>query len=56
LRNVLIYFDKQDQEKVISRLVGHLRPNGYLILGHSESMIGTNLTMRPVAPAVFQKA
>jgi chemotaxis protein methyltransferase CheR len=56
LRNVLIYFDKQDQERVISRLVDHLRPNGYLILGHSESMIGTNLTMRPVAPAVFQRA
>lgn len=56
LRNVLIYFDKADQEKVILRLVGHLRPGGYLILGHSESMIGTAVTMRQVAPAVFQKA
>lgn len=56
LRNVLIYFDKADQEKVILRLVDHLRPGGYLILGHSESMIGTTVTMRQVAPAVFQKA
>ncbi|MDB5613410.1 MAG: chemotaxis protein CheR [Devosia sp.] len=56
LRNVLIYFDKADQEKVILRLVEHLRPGGYLILGHSESMIGTAVTMRQVAPAVFQKA
>jgi len=55
LRNVLIYFDKADQEKVILRLVSHLRPGGYLILGHSESMIGTAVTMRQVAPAVFQK-
>jgi chemotaxis protein methyltransferase CheR len=55
LRNVLIYFDKADQEKVIIRLVEHLRPGGYLILGHSESMIGTAVTMRQVAPAVFQK-
>ncbi|WP_244489027.1 CheR family methyltransferase [Devosia sp. Root635] len=55
LRNVLIYFDKVDQEKVILRLVDHLRPGGYLILGHSESMIGTAVTMRQVAPAVFQK-
>jgi chemotaxis protein methyltransferase CheR len=55
LRNVLIYFDKRDQEAVIDRLVGHLRPRGYLILGHSESMIGTSITMRQVAPAVFQK-
>ena len=56
LRNVLIYFDKADQEKVILRLVDHLRPGGYLIIGHSESMIGTAVTMRQVAPAVFQKA
>ena len=55
LRNVLIYFEKSDQEKVILRLVSHLRSGGYLILGHSESMIGTNVTMRQVAPAVFQK-
>jgi Methylase of chemotaxis methyl-accepting proteins len=55
LRNVLIYFDKPDQEAVINRLVGHLRPGGYLLLGHSESMIGTSVTMRQVAPAVFQK-
>ena len=55
LRNVLIYFDKQDQAKVIRRLVNHLRPGGYLLLGHSESMIGTSITMRQIAPAVFQK-
>jgi chemotaxis protein methyltransferase CheR len=55
LRNVLIYFEKKDQEAVITRLVGHLRPGGFLLLGHSESMIGTNITMRQVAPAVFQK-
>lgn len=55
LRNVLIYFEKADQEKVILRLVSHLRPGGYLLLGHSESMIGTGIAMRQVAPAVFQK-
>jgi chemotaxis protein methyltransferase CheR len=55
LRNVLIYFEKQDQAAVITRLIGHLRPGGYLLLGHSESMIGTSITMRQIAPAVFQK-
>ncbi|MGV8951891.1 MAG: CheR family methyltransferase [Cypionkella sp.] len=55
LRNVLIYFEKADQEKVIRRLTEHLRPGGYLLLGHSESMIGTGITMRQIAPAVFQK-
>lgn len=55
LRNVLIYFDKADQTKVIARLIAHLRPGGYLLLGHSESMIGTDVAVRQVAPAVFQK-
>ncbi|MBK8084158.1 MAG: protein-glutamate O-methyltransferase [Devosia sp.] len=55
LRNVLIYFEKRDQAAVVRRLVGHLRPGGYLVLGHSESMIGTNVAVRQVAPAVFQK-
>ncbi len=56
LRNVLIYFDKADQAKVINRLVNHLRPGGYLLLGHSESMVGTSIPVRQVAPAVFQRA
>src|SRR5690606_10692825 len=55
LRNVLIYFDKTDQAAVIRRLVDHLRPGGYLLLGHSESMIGTSISVRQVAPAVFQR-
>ncbi len=55
LRNVLIYFEKADQEAVIKRLIGHLRPGGYLLLGHSESMIGTSISLRQTAPAVFQK-
>ena len=55
LRNVLIYFEKDDQAAVISRLISHLRPGGYLLLGHSESMIGTSVTMRQVAPALFQR-
>jgi chemotaxis protein methyltransferase CheR len=55
LRNVLIYFEKSDQEKVIRRLHTHLRPGGYLILGHSESMIGNGIAMQQIAPAVLQK-
>jgi len=55
LRNVLIYFDKPTQEAVASRLTGHLRPGGFLILGHSESLIGSSLKLRQWAPAVFQQ-
>ncbi len=55
LRNVLIYFEKHDQEAIVTRLAGHLRSNGYLFLGHAESMIGGGPGMRIIEPAVFQK-
>jgi chemotaxis protein methyltransferase CheR len=54
LRNVLIYFEKPDQEAVVLRISRHLRPGGFLMLGHSESMIGSSLGLRQVAPATFQ--
>ncbi|RST85398.1 chemotaxis protein CheR [Aquibium carbonis] len=55
VRNVLIYFEKEDQSAVVKRLVGHLRPRGYILLGHSESMVGNMPGLAQVAPAVFQK-
>jgi chemotaxis protein methyltransferase CheR len=39
-RNVLIYFDPEEQERVVAKLVRALRPGGYLFLGHSESVQG----------------
>ncbi|MGQ9370641.1 CheR family methyltransferase [Azospirillum sp. A39] len=54
-RNILIYFDKRTQRAVLERLCGHLRPGGFLYLGHSESMAGGNLGMRQVAPTVFRR-
>ncbi len=55
VRNVLIYFEKEDQSAVVKRLVGHLRPRGYILLGHSESMVGNMPGLTQIAPAVFQK-
>lgn len=54
-RNVLIYFDKPTQQAVISRLASHLRPGGYLMLGHSESMAGSGVDgLNSVAPTIYQ--
>jgi chemotaxis protein methyltransferase CheR len=39
-RNVLIYFDPDEQERVVRKLVRALTPGGYLFLGHSESVQG----------------
>lgn len=54
-RNILIYFDKQTQSKVLKRLCAHLRPGGYLFLGHSESIVGIDLPVTQIANTVFQK-
>ncbi len=55
LRNVLIYFEKSLQNKVIGKTISHLRPGGYLLLGHSESMIDPGFSITQIAPAVFRK-
>lgn len=55
LRNVLIYFDKTVQNRVMRRLIQHVRPGGYIFVGHSESMVAAGLGLDQVAPAVFQK-
>jgi chemotaxis protein methyltransferase CheR len=54
-RNILIYFDKPTQHKVLSRLCDHLRPGGFLFLGHSETLTGFGLPLRPVAATVFRR-
>ena len=54
-RNVLIYFDKANQEKVIRQFLNYLEPGGYLFLGHSETIFGMDLPFQTVSPTVFQK-
>lgn len=54
-RNVLIYFDRETQEKVIRKLCYYLKPGGYFFHGHSESLIGMNLPLKNVNPTIFQK-
>lgn len=38
-RNVLIYFDVRSRKRVIDNLYQRLSPGGYLMLGHSESLL-----------------
>ncbi len=54
-RNILIYFDKDTQKKVLSQLCQHLRPGGFLFMGHSETLNGFGLPLRPVSTTVFQR-
>lgn len=54
-RNILIYFNKQTQEMVLNKLCRHLRPGGYLFLGHSESTAGMKLPVQSVTTTVFMR-
>ena len=54
-RNVMIYFDKPTQGEVLARLCDRLLPGGYLFIGHSESVTGFDLPLKPVANTVFQR-
>ncbi len=54
-RNVLIYFDKPTQRAVLERLCRHLRPGGYIFLGHSESLAGMDLPLHSVANTVLRR-
>ncbi len=55
LRNVLIYFDRPTQESVLTRLCEHLDPDGYLFVGHSETLSGLNVPLIPVASTVYRR-
>jgi chemotaxis protein methyltransferase CheR len=55
-RNVLIYFDAESRRRVIHRLLNHLAPAGYLLLGHAESLNGVTDRARSVAPTVYTHA
>jgi chemotaxis protein methyltransferase CheR len=54
-RNVMIYFDRPVQQRVVSMLERHLKPGGYLFISHSESLNGITHGLQWVAPAVFQR-
>jgi len=55
-RNVIIYFDRNTQERLISRFCRLLRPDGYLFLGHSESVHGFDLPLRRLTSTVYRKS
>ncbi len=56
-RNILIYFDHATQTQVLAKLCLHLCEEGYLILGHSETLRGHRLPLRAVGySSIYQRA
>jgi chemotaxis protein methyltransferase CheR len=54
-RNVLMYFDRPTQARVLSRLRERLTPDGVLILGHAESVIGLDTALERVSGTIYRR-
>lgn len=54
-RNVLIYFDRETQERVINKLCTKLKPDGFFFLGHSESITNFDVPLKQLKPTIFRK-
>ena len=55
-RNVLIYFDRPTQQRVVTRLLEHTEGYGLLFLGHSESLNSLSIRAKSIAHAVYSPA
>jgi chemotaxis protein methyltransferase CheR len=56
LRNVLIYFDVPQKRRVVEAVIAQLKPDGMLIVGHSESLTGICEGLVAVRPTVYRVA
>jgi chemotaxis protein methyltransferase CheR len=54
-RNVMIYFDKPTQQKLVNRFWESLSPGGLLFTGHSESLTGVAHKFAYVRPTIYGK-
>lgn len=54
-RNVIIYFDRPTQERILGKLAAHLAPGGYMFVGHAETLHDMDLPLKPVAPALYRR-
>lgn len=55
-RNVMIYFDKPTQYKILSRFAPMLNPEGLMFAGHSESFLHAADLFRSLGKTVYELA
>lgn len=56
LRNVLIYFTDEDQEKILSHVRNQMHPDGVLFIGESETLTKLNTAFEQIAPIIYKPA
>ena len=54
-RNVMIYFDRPTQARLMEKFFRYLRPGGYLFIGHSESLQWIEHQFTYLRPTIYQK-
>jgi chemotaxis protein methyltransferase CheR len=54
-RNTLIYFDKSTQIKIIKEIIKHMSENGFLFVGHSETLVHFDSGLEMIIPTIYKK-
>jgi chemotaxis protein methyltransferase CheR len=55
LRNVMIYFDNVVRKRLLDECYRLISADGYLFVGHAETLTGLIGEFKPVAPSVYVK-
>ncbi len=55
LRNVIIYFDRIQQQELINKLCNRLSPMGFFFVGLSETLHGLQVSLTPIGRSVYRK-
>lgn len=56
LRNVMIYFDNDTKRKVVANILPQLKPDGYFVVGHSETLNGLSDDLVALRPTIYRRA
>lgn len=54
-RNVIIYFDRETQQRLFRKIFDRLASGGFLFIGHAETLDGINNDFIRVAPTIYKK-
>lgn len=55
-RNVMIYFDNEVRQRLLNEIFRLLKPGGFLVVGHAESLTGIISEFKAVKPSIYTKS
>ena len=56
LRNVMIYFDQPTKSALVNRMIPLLKPGGFMVVSHSETLSGLQDQLALVKPSIYRVA